>query len=246
MNQSTKRGQPRKSRRARLPLSVVWGQRYQCKPSEKDWKRIEVAYPFISLEDRAPIARLVADYLSREPYERCAPFLNDATDWPGRTEKAAKVFHQAITELPSPERHDAIYAARGLVERRIRHCALPEGLEWHTLHGIMVHLIAAFDVAKRLLPTQAAGGFVEGQSWDVLICKLSDFVKSKRYPTGASKGVDKSNSEKPSSFVAFIRELQHTLPEQCRRHSASDVALAEAITVARRKQRKVKSVNSVR
>jgi hypothetical protein len=165
---------------------------------------------------------LVAEYLRHDSFERYAPFLNDGLDWLDRTGRAAKAFHRAITKLPeppSPERLGALYAALGLVERHLQHRALPDGLEY-TLQGILLHVIAALDAAKRLLPTQAAGGFVEGQARDVLACKLSDFAESMGYPIGASKGVDKSKSDKPSPFVAFIRELQNTVggTRQATRH----------------------------
>jgi hypothetical protein len=164
--QSTKSG--RKSRRAHLPVSAVWGHErdFQFKPQDEDWGRIEGVYPFLKIEDREPIARLVAEYLRHDSYERYAPFLNDGMGWLDRTEEATKAFHRAITELPSsPEQLGALYAARSLVERRIQHRALPDGLEWHTLQGIMLHVMAAFDAAKSSLPTQAVGGFVEGQAW---------------------------------------------------------------------------------
>ena len=148
--------------------SVGHEQDFQFKPQDEDWGRIEGVYPFLKIEDREPIARLVAEYLRHDSYERYAPFLNDGMGWLDRTEQATKAFHQAITELPSsPEQLGALYAARSLVERRIQHRALPDGLEWHTIQGIMLHVMAAFDAAKSSLPTQAVGGFVEGQAWDV-------------------------------------------------------------------------------
>jgi hypothetical protein len=69
------------------------------------------------------------------------------------------------------------------------------------------------------------------------VCRLTDYVEERGYPSGASKGVDKSASGATSEFVALVRELQRLFPEECRRHTASDPALAEGIAVARRKRR---------
>jgi len=61
---------------------------------------------------------------------------------------------------------------------------------------------------------------------------------------GASKGVDKSTSDRTSPFIGFVRELQNTLPEECRRHTQSDMAIAEAIAAARRKRRNRRKAKS--
>ena len=60
-----------------LPVSAVWGHErdFQFKPQDEDWERIEEAYPFLKIEDREPIARLVAEYLRHDSFERYAPFL---------------------------------------------------------------------------------------------------------------------------------------------------------------------------
>ena len=76
--------------------------------------------------------------------------------------------------------------------------------------------------------------FVEGKSWDAMVRQLSDFAEGKGYPTGASKGANKSKSGKPSDFVAFVRELQRTFPKKYQHHMTSDDALAKAIGAARK------------
>jgi hypothetical protein len=233
----TKRGPSRKSRRARLPTSFMAGS-FDFEPSEEDWRRIEAAYPFLAPSDRDDIARMATDYLLVEPFESRAPFLDDAMAWLDKTGKAAKIFWEAAYKRPGTESKElaAIYA-QGLVERNIRHRALPRSNEWCVLSGIMTHVVAAFDIAKRELPKDVAAGHVEGQMWDNLVCGLTDFADQRGYPFGASKGVDKSSSAKSSPFIGLVRELQNTFPAECRRHTASDMAIAEAIAAARRKSR---------
>lgn len=244
MARPPKRGNPRKSRRARLPTSFMWDG-FDFEPSEEDWRRIETAYPFLSPNDRDEISRIVIAYLLQAPFESRAPFVDDAMTWLAEVEKAAKIFWKVGHKRRSTEeKEQAALYAQSLVERNIRHPALPRGTEWYTLSGIMTHLVAAIEIAKREFPKEAVVGFVEGDMWDDLICQLTDFSERRGYPTAASKGVDKSLSNEPSPFIGLVRELQNTFPVECRRHMASDMAIAEAIAAARRKwraRRKAKS-----
>lgn len=165
--------------------------------------------------------------------------------WLAELEKAADKFWTAGYKRPSTEEKElaAIYA-RCPVERNIRHPLLPRGNEWSALLGIMTHVVADFDIAKREMPKEAVAGHVEGQMWDNLVCGLTGFAEQRGYPFGASKGVDKTSSDEPSPFIGLVRELQNTFPAACRRHTASDMAIAEAIAAARRKwraRRKTKS-----
>ncbi|MGI8568509.1 MAG: hypothetical protein ACR2KT_05305 [Methylocella sp.] len=235
--QSSKKGPPRKSRRARLPTSFMAGC-FDFEPSEEDWRRIEAAYPFLTHGDRDEISRMATEYLLFAPFESRAPFLDDSMAWLADLEKAADKFWKAGNKRPvTEEKQLAATYARCFVERNIRHWALPRGNEWSVLMGIMTHVVAAFDIAKRELPKEAVAGHVEGQMWDNLICQLTDFSEQRGYPLGASKGIDKSSSDEPSLFIGFVRELQQTFPAECRRHTASDMAIAEAIATARRKRR---------
>jgi len=234
-SERTKRGNPRKSRLARFPTSFMWGS-FEFEPTEDDWRRIETAYPFLSPADRDEISRMATDYLRRVPFESYAPKAVDAMAWLVEVEKAATVFWNAGHKRASNEEKElAVTYARCLVERHIGHRLLPRGSEWYALTGIMAHVVAAFASAKCEMEKDARAGFVEGQMWDELVCQLTDFAKQRVYPFSASKGVDKT-SDRTSPFIGLVRELQNTFPEECRRHTASDMALAEAIAVARRKR----------
>jgi hypothetical protein len=228
----TKRGNPRKSRLARFPTSFMWGS-FEFEPTEDDWRRIETAYPFLSPADRDEISRMATDYLMHVPFESYAPKAVDAMAWLVEVEKAAKVFLNVWHKRARTEEKElAVTYARCLVERHIGHHFLPRGIEWHALSGIMTHVVAAFAIAKCEMKKEPRAGFVEGQMWDDLVCRLTDFAEQRDYPGGASK----STSDRTSPFIGLVRELQNTFPEECRRHKASDMALAEAIAAARRKR----------
>jgi hypothetical protein len=243
-SKSAKRGNPRKSRLPRLSTSFMWGS-YEFEPTEDDWRRIETAYPFLTPVDRDEISRIATNYLMHVPFESHAPKAVDAMAWLDKGEKAVAVFLNAWHKRPSTDdTESAATYAQCLVECHIWHPLLPEGNEWYAILGIMTHVRAAFEFAKRELKEDACDGFVEGQMWDELVCRLTDFAEQRGYPVTASKGVDKSTSDRNSPFIGLVRELQDTFPEECRRHTASDMAIAEAIATARRKRRNRRKAKS--
>lgn len=239
---NAKKGPARKSRRKRLPVSSA-GAWSRFEPSESDWTRIASAYMYISTDDRAQISKLANEYLYWEGFERFAPFLDDAMAWLKKARKAAKAFSESLYEGG-----DAVFYVQHYVASNTGHYLFePEGpLDWSGLCSLMTFFRAALVQAETEIPKEARVGFVEGQCWEMMVRKLTDYAESQGYPTGASKGVDKAVTRKASEFVALVREIQNTFPPDCRRHTASDAALAEAITVARRKRdgrRKPKSAD---
>jgi hypothetical protein len=69
--------------------------------------------------------------------------------------------------------------------------------------------------------------------WEDWIVELTDLFNEYGLPTGARKDVDKNKTGLPSRFVIFIRELQQLIEPQCRQHTHSVEALADAIIGAR-------------
>jgi hypothetical protein len=241
---TAKRGPQRKSRRLRLPVSFMCGE-FEFAPSEEDWKKIAKAYPYLADGDRCAIADIATTFLMFAPYETRAPFLDDAMAWLKEVGKAAEIFWNAAHRQPPTDiEQRAALHAQSVVARNIKHFALPDGMEWSVLTGIMTNVVAALQIVARDLPGEAVGGFVEGQFWNSFVCQLTDYVNERGYPSGASKGVDKSASGATSEFVALVRELQRLFPEECRRHTASDMALAEGIAVARRMRRAKRKIKS--
>jgi hypothetical protein len=140
-----------------------------------------------------------------------------------------------LIEQHEGKKREASFAAETLIEKHFAAPFLPTEDSFDALIRVMGEFVTACTFARKELPEYAAGGFEEGQTWNLLICKLTRFASERALPTAASKGTDKSASGRPSPFVAFVRELQNSLREDSRRHFASDVALAAGIAIARRR-----------
>lgn len=236
-----KRGTMRKSVRKRLPTSGgSWGAEFA--PTEDEWLLIERAYGrTIDGETRARIVDAVKDYLLNEPFERNAPFVEDAIAWLDKVERAAATFWRATYKAEDGSNREAMWSAQSAIEEHIRSAGLGTTSQWHELILVMTDVVAAIRLARRELAADAGVGFVEGDSWQSLVVELTSICAGKRLPTGASKGLDKTSSDEPSPFVRMFRAVQALFPEASRRHQASYMAAAEAISVARRTDRKRKA-----
>jgi hypothetical protein len=226
-----------------LPVSSAEGITFD--PSDDDWKRIEKAYPDILEADHETITHIANEYLLRAQFEGNAPFLVDAMAWLETTEKSAKTFWGSTCGEGGSCKDDATFYAQNYVARQIDHPAFKgsDAAKWCELVTILTSVVSAFGIARRDMPKEAAVGFVEfveGESWVAMIFRLTEWAKSKGLPTSASKGANKSKSGTPSPFVVFIRELQNTFPVELRRHSHSENAIAQAISVARQKDKAAK------
>jgi hypothetical protein len=222
----------RKSRRARLPTSVVRAG-LDWSPSEDDWRRIESACPFLKPEDRPALQAIMTDAVIRSPLETAAPFVNDAKSWLTQIEKAATNFLLVAqgTSARDQARDAANYAEDKLNDRLATLVGC--GSSWTHVVLAMTDIVVAISRAKDDV-NAAPKGFAEGDVWDEMICALTDFAASRKYPTAAPKGTDKAKNASTPLFVVLVREIQESFPEDCRRHGQSDIALAQAISVARR------------
>lgn len=243
-----KSGRPRKSRRLRLNISSRWGGDTEFKPDDGDWKRIEDAYGVaVTMEQRKKIVGFVVDYFLFQPAETHAPYVDDAIGYLNRFEKAAEAFCEVLQENPNTpmtgsgiEAHiaeaDRLRAVANTfvqshLESYLKKQHYQGPMNWSGLNDVIAaSLRAAKETREFILTESTKVGFVEGRSWDNLIWQLTEFVEKERLP----RGVSKSDPAHASPFVRFVRELQATFPPEFRRHAASDVALTEAISVARR------------
>jgi len=240
---------PRKSRLARLGFSPA-SHRTDPHLSDNDWKKLTTACPFLRAEDQKAIFDIAIIYLLFAPAESHAPSLRDAEQWLNRNARATKAYLEVILKSLAPS-NAAIQYARFMVEQHIGHASLPEGEEWSELAKILMYLETAFERAGHELRRSSASGFQEGTQWEEMICRLTDFAKQQGYPTAAPKDVDKAKGSRTSPFVILVRELQSLFPAYLRRGTGSDIALAQAISVARQKRekalaRKLKSERTTR
>jgi hypothetical protein len=213
-------------------------------PTAADWARIEAAYGYtLSEADRSVIACHVACYLRNEPQERFAAFADDAAKWLDSVHDAADILLRKLIWRDGPGTTSASDWERGCAYGRMLlgiNLTQEPFSEWapdkvDRLHGIVSQVIKACITARKDLAVHAEGGEREGWFWDHLIRELTAFAKQRNFPTGVAKGADKQKTVHASPFVGFVREIQGILPEQARRHMSSDAALAQAISVARRR-----------
>lgn len=228
---------------------MSWGQDREFRPTPEDWARIESTSGFrLSSEDRAAVVTLVENYFRFQPGESRAPYADDAIQYIDRLEKAGQRFWEVLLERQNTPmtgsgadahiaeadmiRGVAIGFAQSHVGRYLNELHYKGPMNWNGLLDVMMECVPAFAKTREFLVGEASRvGFVEGRSWDNLLWKLTEFAKARELPSGVSKYADPSQA---SPFVRFFRELQRTFPAEFQRHEASNAALSEAITVARR------------
>jgi hypothetical protein len=74
----------------------------------------------------------------------------------------------------------------------------------------------------------------ERSIWGLWVTTLTSTLRENRLPISARKDSDKQKRDSPSAFVALVRELQKSLPQEYMPTFPNDAALAQAITRARR------------
>jgi hypothetical protein len=224
-----KLGSTRKSRRARLPSSS-YGGRKRFTPSNELWRRMEKAMgASFDAMARHDLIHSVDAYFAMQPFEGAAPFANEAEAWLDQT----KAHVDALLLQVSSQDEAAFFVQRQLAQH-LRPGKSAGRESWDDIVRFMAELAAAGALTASSLKRMRTGGFVEGAAWAGLIRDLTRLCKAQSLPTGASKGANKSRHGRPSSFVAFVEELQRAFPLELRRHSSSQEALAKAISSARR------------
>lgn len=238
---SSKVGATRKSRRQRLPISSA-GSHRTFSFSEADWTRVGSAYSSLTEEDRQQITQIVDKYLRTEIFERNAPFLDDAIFWLQQLRQPAIAFWKICLEGGKPGSGAATLVARQAFEQNLRCHVFENGAErkFDTVVSAISAVVTAFDDSVREIEAQPVSSFEEGRRWQEMIRQLSDHLRERGFKVTAAKDVDKVTQPTSSPFVAFVREIQYCLPPESRRHTASDIALAQGISLARRKSQKRK------
>jgi hypothetical protein len=233
---SEKRGNPRKSRRARLPSASYVG-RTRFAPSDEKWRRIEKALGYrITSEDADELTQVVDRYFDMHPFEAAAPFVSDAQAY---LQSVITKGHEFLSTLQPPDSNEAAFNAQRLIvnslprQRRKGAVALHEFVM--AIHEFMAACEAAKKKLQKLARVRARRTFVEGAAWRELVRKLTRFCRKRSLPTTVSK----ARAVPPSTFVAFVFELQRTFPEKFRRYNSSYAALATAIVDSRRRSARV-------
>jgi hypothetical protein len=236
-----KRETVRKRRLARLPIAPDIEAPDRFEPTGENWHEMESAYGVhLNESQRAEIRAIVDDYLSFQPIENAAPFAIDAERWLIKLMKSIDRSRKAMVYPPiGASETVAAAAAHSIVDIQCHFQALRPGEQWSWgyLQGFVRDLSTACEKAlEDVSKYNKSGGIVENNSWELMALRLMVFAVLSNLPSGVSKGSNKSRTETPSSFIAFFAKLQKLMPERYRRHQHSLDALAEAVSVVRRRE----------
>jgi hypothetical protein len=239
VTKTIKAGNPRKSRRKRLNVSSGTGPE-KFTPEASDWERIAAAYGQpLGAADRDAIVVLVNQYFFCQPDEANAPFADDALRYLDQLERSGRTFWHIMLQRGSPSelsqdallKDEALFFVQSRVGQHLQALDFHRKTDWDGLLHTMTDCVSAFRRTRKCIEEAMNSGFVEGRAWNGLIWKLLEFADQRNLPFRISKA-DEANKSSP--FVRFIWELQRSFPTHFRRHDASPIALAQAMSVARR------------
>jgi hypothetical protein len=213
----------------RLPVAGVGGEFPTISLSDDGWSKIEAAcgWSFDS-ELRDAIRTRTNVYLEDAQFEVNAKPRAPALDRLQRLRKAGARFRAELMRAPEPEsaRYANFLIKKNFADGRLKYGGSTDAI--HAMHGVMASFIFACDRAEKEL--EEGGGFQRGETWNVWVRDLAKILQKRGFRTSVRKDSDKSDTTSP--FVRFIWELQDVIPQEFRRGSQSDVALATLISKA--------------
>lgn len=221
------------------------GGKPRLKISSADWQRIELAYErSLPNSVRRKIRAVTRTFLDWVVFEHTVRPSSEAMERVQSIKKAAHEFQEVVFTCPRNVGSDADFYARYLISKHL-HLAFDKGR--NGLQNLALNLASSIskgcDLALADLGSEQST-FRSGDMWNWWVRELIAILNARYLPTEVRKDSDKSKTEKPSPFVAFIRELQVCIPEDYRGTTHSDTALAVAIDRARRSVRVTKTVPS--
>jgi hypothetical protein len=148
-----------------------------------------------------------------------------------RIKKGAEALHVAFRRgHPSPSHWfgDLCIEAQLSSDPANRHASIVSDLikQIESLGAACTNALDYLDRTSKVTPS-------ERSIWDLWVRTLTSTLCENGLPISARKDSDKQKSG-PSPFVALVRELQISLPQEYSPTFQSDAALAQAITRARR------------
>ena len=204
------------------------------------WRQIEKIYgSFLAPNVRADIVRATEAFLFFEGFERTSEPLAKVKVILEAHDKAATRFFNELFAGPAAISDGGVYAHH-LIENNFKASQL--GSDVAGLDALL-NLLRAFHVScntsiKQLNEASPASTFRTGDAWTTWITRLTEILEAAKFPYSVRKDVgNKSNNKSP--FALFVWELQNCLPEECRRHTHPEAALADAISKAQSLARKL-------
>jgi hypothetical protein len=218
-----------------IPIASLSGGDPELSISNKDWKRIELAYGHdVPATAREQIYNATLMFLFFVEGEQAARPVSEARKRIERLKKAASVFQKEFHDKPQNIGSDSRIYADYLVDRYLNDLPIGAPERLRSMELMASSLIAACNRALADLGNRNNQGRRRGETWGNWVCHVTKIMDAHQLPTEVRKDTDKNKKGKPSPFVTLIRELQARIPDANRRSSHSDMALSEAIARARR------------
>jgi hypothetical protein len=212
-------------RRPRIASATIERRHFWLKPHE--WKKIEKAYGRpIDSHLRRKIELATETLLTYCEIEQTAAPVAEVRQRIEKLLTTATAFQKTILNCNcSADANDFAVALIGKhLDEVSSHAWINSAL--NTATDVVVGCIHAL---KALDETNISGR-KPGEAWNHWVRQLTGVLKKQGLPTGAPKGSDKTSSDNPAPFVAFIEELQLRATNT---KSHSFVALTQAISRAR-------------
>ena len=206
-----------------------------------------------SVDDRDAIEAKYGRKLTSEQWEQITgvtsaltiftPGIKDATRTPvvlsklKKLEAAAKSLRKEFNDVPdrgnfTPEEiYWAFFSHRRRPPRPDEHLLFLEEI----LGAVIKFSEFAIQQIQKPDPKQPNDwyGVSEGEVWNIWVNALTEIMKKNEMRYQVRKDSDKNKTNSQSSFVVLVRELQNCLPEEFRKFTHSDYALAQGIYRAR-------------
>jgi hypothetical protein len=199
--------------------------------SDAQWQGMEAACGWdLSKTLRDNILRVTQEFLSLEIYQQTGGNVANVKVVLESYDKAACRFFNAIFADP-PGQSAASLHAHDLIEVNSKRL----GKSNESLFDEMLALLRAFHIAcnsalKQLRELQAST-CKSDKAWRLWISWLTEVIDQAGLPSSVSKDLG-SKAKTNDQFTGFVWQLQRCLPEEVRRHTASEVDCAEAISDA--------------
>ena len=204
-----------------------------------DWLRIERACGWtLASGTRIEIVHATEMFLAFESLERNNQSLAAVKITLESYDAAVGRFFRALFADTSGT-SDAEVCAQHLIEQNFRPVGQPEPFD--KLLTLLQSFHLACNTSLRKLNDLKGSTFNKGNAWGLWIWHLTKIIDAAEFSPAVRKDVGSSKSDTQSPFVGFVWELQACLPEECRLHTHSQGALADAVSSARSKGREAEA-----
>jgi hypothetical protein len=191
--------------------------------NDGEWRGIEAACGWmLSKTLRENIIRVTQEFLTLENVQ--TDNVADVKVVLESYDKAASRFFSTIFADPSAQSAASIHA-HDLIESTSK----GSGKNEESLFDAMLTTLRAFHIAslKQLRELQTSTSKSD-KAWRLWICWLTEAIDQEGLPSSVSKDLG-SKGKINDQFTGFVWQLQRCLPEDVRRHTASEAECAEAI-----------------